>query len=452
MEKTVLFSPLGGTDPISNDRDGSFIHICRIYRPDKVYLFMSKEICKFHNKDNRYIYCLEKLGEMLQHKFEYELIMEPELADVHDYNIFYSKFRKMLDDIYSENMGAGDGADRVRILLNTSSGTPAMKSALHVIAEISEKKYLPVQVSTPERSMNPHRENKKEYDVVYYWKNNLDNEEEFFENRCAEVECENLTVLLKCDMIKKFVKAYDYNAALMVADEIKDDLTEDAYNMIAAAAARLQLDLRTYTSRIGKVDKIDFMPVKSGNHRKITEYLLSLEIKIKKNELVDFLRGITPVIVDLFKEVLFKQYGIKIEDYCDERAKNLRWDENKLKADKELYDLLSDGYNGNFQPGNVSSDNFVKIITGEQGGKASMKQLVCDLRDVETAVRNTAAHEIVSITEEYLKTKTRNIKNGLTSKEIFKMLKEMCVYAGLPGGDKIWNSYDEMNNIIISHI
>ena len=177
-----------------------------------------------------------------------------------------------------------------------------------------------------------------------------------------------------------------------------------------------------------------------------------MEIKIKKNELVDFLRGITPVIVDLLKEVLLKQYGIKIEDYCDERAKNLRWDENKLKADKELYELLSDGYNGNFQPGNVSSDNFVKIITGEQGGKASMKQLVCDLRDVETAVRNTAAHEIVSITEEYLKTKTRNIKNGLTSKEIFKMLKEMCVYAGLPGGDKIWNSYDEMNNIIISHI
>ena len=82
-----------------------------------------------------------------------------------------------------------------------------MKSALHVIAEISEKNYLPVQVSTPERSMNPHRENKKEYDVVYYWKNNLDNEEEFFENRCAEVECENLTVLLKRDMIKKFVKS-----------------------------------------------------------------------------------------------------------------------------------------------------------------------------------------------------------------------------------------------------
>ena len=70
----VLFSPIGGTDPISNFRDGAFLHICRHYKPDKVKFFMSKEIYAYHLKDNRYIYCLEKLGEKLNHKFNYEII------------------------------------------------------------------------------------------------------------------------------------------------------------------------------------------------------------------------------------------------------------------------------------------------------------------------------------------------------------------------------------------
>lgn len=53
---TVLFSPVGGTDPISNERDGALLHICRIYKPDIVYLYMSKEMLEFHKKDNRYLF------------------------------------------------------------------------------------------------------------------------------------------------------------------------------------------------------------------------------------------------------------------------------------------------------------------------------------------------------------------------------------------------------------
>ena len=56
--KKILFSPIGGTDPISNFRDGAMLHICRIYKPDIVYLYLSKEMCEFQKKDDRYRYCL----------------------------------------------------------------------------------------------------------------------------------------------------------------------------------------------------------------------------------------------------------------------------------------------------------------------------------------------------------------------------------------------------------
>ena len=66
----VLFSPVGGTDPITNFRDGAMLHICRHYQPDKVYLYLSKEMCELHDKCNPYIYCLKELGRLIGHHFE----------------------------------------------------------------------------------------------------------------------------------------------------------------------------------------------------------------------------------------------------------------------------------------------------------------------------------------------------------------------------------------------
>ena len=44
MPERILFSAVGGHDPIANFRDGAILHICRIYRPDKVYLYLSSEM------------------------------------------------------------------------------------------------------------------------------------------------------------------------------------------------------------------------------------------------------------------------------------------------------------------------------------------------------------------------------------------------------------------------
>ena len=74
LGKKVLYSTVGGTDPIANFRDGSMLHICRIYKPDEVYLMMSQEISNHHRHDDRYRYCLNKLSEMINHKFNIHVI------------------------------------------------------------------------------------------------------------------------------------------------------------------------------------------------------------------------------------------------------------------------------------------------------------------------------------------------------------------------------------------
>ena len=159
MNRTILFTPVGGTDPISstNGHDGSMLHICRQYKPDEVVLYMSKEMLDFQEQDNRYLYCLQQLAKLQNRHMDYKIIERRELTKVHEFDYFYNDFRTIIMDIY-KNMDETD-----RLLLNISSGTPAMKSGLLVLQTIGEYPATLVQVTTPEQAINEHVH--KDYDV-----------------------------------------------------------------------------------------------------------------------------------------------------------------------------------------------------------------------------------------------------------------------------------------------
>lgn len=58
--------------------------------------------------------------------------------------------------------------------------------------------------------------------------------------------------------------------------------------------------------------------------------------------------------------------------------------------------------------------------------------------------RNTAAHEIVSVTDEWLKKMV-----GYDSRKIMKLLKDFTQMTCSDIKPSIWESYDEMNRLII---
>lgn len=68
MGRLMFFSPIGGTDPIAsaNEYDGSMLHICRYYKPNKVYLFLSNEMLARQKSDDRYRLCIEKIGQEIK--------------------------------------------------------------------------------------------------------------------------------------------------------------------------------------------------------------------------------------------------------------------------------------------------------------------------------------------------------------------------------------------------
>ena len=95
----ILFSPVGGSDPIKRMLDGPMLHCCRVYKPDIVCLYFTQSMLEYENRDQRYTWALEKLGEKLNHKFEIIKIEREDLVDVHKFYIFYNDFGKIFEEI-----------------------------------------------------------------------------------------------------------------------------------------------------------------------------------------------------------------------------------------------------------------------------------------------------------------------------------------------------------------
>ncbi len=172
----ILFSPIGSTDPVSNCHDGGMLHICRVYKPDKVYLYLSGEMCFYEDLDRRYTKSVELLSDELGKQIETVTIRDEKMKEVQIFDSFIDKFEGYIDHIIEQ-----DKPDEMYV--NISSGTPAMKSSLQMISILWGNVYA-VQVVTPAKKSNDKHEDKEDYDLEIQWECNDDRKPDY-DNRCT---------------------------------------------------------------------------------------------------------------------------------------------------------------------------------------------------------------------------------------------------------------------------
>ncbi|MBE5996106.1 MAG: CRISPR-associated protein Csm6 [Lachnospiraceae bacterium] len=435
MGKTILFSPVGGTDPIAekNMQDGSLLHICRVYKPDTVILYMSAEILEKHRKDNRYIECLERLAAKQERKVTYQIIEKPDLQYVQKYDYFYTEYRDILFDI-TDNMTAED-----TLLLNVSSGTPAMKSSLIVLNTIGEFPAKMIQVYTPEEKMNEH-EHSRNYALDELWELNEDNKPGFI-NRCTEVSCPTLSDLMKYEIIKKHVGVYDYRAARGVAETLLASTKKEICDYLEMAEKRLLLVNNPIKGFRGAGMRFDY-PVRQKEYAPFFEYALMVDIKYRRGEYGDFIRCITPLLVNLFDQIIQKQFGLKVKDFCEYKRGGLCWSRRKLQ-NTPLENVLQKRFSYDFKYGYLSSEALLSIIE-EMSENIDLSELAEALRSIEISIRNLAAHEVIAITEKKIKEET-----GYAADEIVQFIKKGFTYTFVNATAEQWRSYDDMNSILL---
>lgn len=444
----ILFSPIGMTDPISDHtlQDGSLLNICRFYKPDKIYLYMSKEVMEYHEKDDRYVKCLEKVYEYLGKDFEYEIIDRRDLEEVQVFDFFYKEYRDILYKIHLNHPDA-------EIILNVSSGTPAMKSALFVLCALFSFPMTPIQVSTPLKTANTKSNQVKLTDPVNDFLEIIDmimTEPEIYGDRTEIAFKENLNFELSKDIIKNHLKKYNYSAAFEVAQVTRQFLSEKSYHLIAAAFYRNNLDREGVLNNLKLAnDKFDFYETAQ---LRLIEYVLYLSVNVKRNMLLEFIRGISPVLDSLFKKAFELETNINLDNYLTNKKGKVTWNRKNLMSDdngKKILGVLNKSYNVFNFTNTASSDNFLKLMESKEFGisKRNITKKAEELRDIEREGRNKAAHQIVSIDDKFLKTET-----GFTSEEILNKITDFVEDIKLGVKKENWNSYEIMNEKIINSL
>ena len=220
--------------------------------------------------------------------------------------------------------------------------------------------------------------------------------------------------------------------------------------MIQAAECRLQLDQSGYTKAMQGIGH-KFTPIEMGDQRQIFEYVLSLQIKMRQGNYADFLRGLTPVVLDLFTMCLKDQLKITPEQFC-QRTKTGAYRISvavmqQTEIGRQVMRVLQQGFGDlNIKEEYVGSMQIMKIFEGMSNDMALVEDLH-RMRDVETNVRNVAAHEIVSVTDAWIYHKTH-----LHAEDIMKLLKRLVISAGVKAKNDYWNSFDDMNCVIVKNL
>lgn len=382
MNKTILFSYIGNTDPMStkNYHDGPLLHIIRNYKPDVVYLYLSKEMVDFHHNENRYRPFLDAMSTKIGKDFEVIYIEKPELDNPQIFDIYFNEIRKIFQEIKIKYPND-------KIIANVSSGTPAMKSSIQTLIPFLGFEVVPIQVLTPEKGTHDTPKNV----VIDYWELNEDNEVN--SKRCVELSNLNLNYELKADLIRNLISKYDYMAAYDIAITLDDLINPKVVELLRVQKIRMALGFDDVLSSLKFVKRKELMYIEKKDSRNIYEYFLMWESQANNKAYGSFIVGMSPLIAAVQKAVLenYSRGKVKIDT-------SGKWESCILNDELQS---IKDNFNrtNNYQ-NKYNSYELNYMIQKLSTVPSNIKMLCALLRSVENKARNTAAHQIVSVTRD----------------------------------------------------
>lgn len=194
----ILISAVGDTDPIRNFHDGPLLHIVRVYRPEKIVLVHSERSLTKHDK---LVKALKSIKDYSPEIIQDGGVLPDEQVAIFDkmYDTVSSIVKKYISDD--------------EIILNISSATPQIISAMFAVNRISDFNVTAVQVVTPQHKSNEGLRHDNQEDIDTLIETNLDNQSDY-ENRTLEDTGMKFSLDLTKRNLKALIDNYDYQGAL----------------------------------------------------------------------------------------------------------------------------------------------------------------------------------------------------------------------------------------------
>ena len=310
----VLISAVGDTDPIRNFHDGALVHIARKYRPDKIIIVFSERTIS--KKDD-----IEKVIRSIDSEYLPEIVYhEPIILnnEVHIFDTMYDQFESIIQQYYTKDD---------ELLLNLSSATPQVKSALFVINRLSEINVKAVQVSSPENDSNSGVGHDDSEDIDALIDTNLDNKQDYID-RTIEDTSEKFKQGLMKKTLRDFITKYDYKASLEVANQLSD------FPGLKECRKKLQ-DI---------VDSLDRQAVPqvlqkkkwSEEQKKVLNAYLTIDLQKERGNFSEGLIRIKNLTEFILEDYIENRYPGFLDNYVSESEKYYLgiWDYSKILKEK----------------------------------------------------------------------------------------------------------------------
>ena len=234
----ILISAVGDTDPIRNFHDGPLLHIVRVYRPEKIVLVHSERSLTKHDK---LVKALKSIKD-----YSPEIIQDGGVlqdAKVAIFDEMYDTVSSIVKKYISDD----------EIILNISSATPQIISAMFAVNRISDFNVTAVQVVTPQHKSNEGLRHDNQEDIDTLIETNLDNQSDY-ENRTLEDTGMKFSLDLTKRNLKALIDNYDYQGALELLRALKLPKKQESFSNIK--------ELRKKLTEISDTIKIQGMPDK----------------------------------------------------------------------------------------------------------------------------------------------------------------------------------------------
>ena len=291
----VLISAVGDTDPFRNFHDGALIHIARKYRPEKVILIFSEHTAKKQG-------AIEKALFSIAPDYEPELIIHDSIIsdnEVHIFDVMFQRFSDILQEYYTTED---------EFILNLSSATPQIKSALFVINRLSGINVKAVQVSSPEHASNENIGHDNDENIDELIEVNEDNKVNFID-RTIEDNAEKFNQALLKKTARDFIEKFDYKAALDILDQLSD----------FPNLKSVRKEIRDIVECLSKQDVPQGLRHKKFNEeeQKILSAYLTIELQRERGNVSESFIRIKNLTEFILEDYIEKRNPGLIDDYCE---------------------------------------------------------------------------------------------------------------------------------------
>ena len=442
--KTILFSPIGTTDPLRNGWEGACLHIIRHYHPDMVVLFYTKEMAALERKNHLYTQAIKRWAPYCH--------IEEIFTDIEDPHVYDRFIRILPEQIHRLHQTFPEAT----ILLNITSGTPQIQTVMAILSMEGDW-CKGIQVTSPEKGANRGIPYTTDTNNLEYNCDNLPGATD----RCIEQPLRILRYFGDRTRIISLIEQYEYHSALNIAKK-NSDIPEIIKQLLEHATKRSMLLPKEAAREISKYKGVTLFPFHDcDTQERLLEYALTMQIDQKTGRLSNMLIKSVPLLYELLKSYVFTNSKISLTTICEgEIYSKPRLTRNLLETHEPgllryLDSLFKKGQR--YRDGELSYKVLANICgymeTAEGKEKCKDNELNTELTEclniIKPAIepRNDVAHIVINIDE-----KTFVKRTQISSMEMMdKIFDIICiVYADSSQIiRKQRNVYDSLNRWII---